>query len=216
MGPRLRLLTLALAVGAGFTALALAGPGSLAELRAVVAGLGPLGPAILLLGWIVLTPILFSGTVLATAGGLAFGTLLGSLVAVAGAVAGGLAAFAIARRFGHRAAQQLSGPRLTRIQMRIERRGFLAVLAARIAPGVPSTWLHYACGLSRIRARDFAAGLALGGSPKIFAYAALGASGGNLASPAAIVALAIIAGMAVLGLALAAWMRFAPAEPAGA
>jgi uncharacterized membrane protein YdjX (TVP38/TMEM64 family) len=140
-----------------------------------------------------------------------FGAWLGSALAVVGAVVGGLAAFAVARRFGHRAAQQLSGPRLTRIQERLANRGFLAVLTARLAPGVPSTWLHYACGLSRIRARDFAAGIALGGTPKVFAYATLGGSGGDLDSAPAIVAIAMLAVMAVVGLALALRARSASA-----
>jgi uncharacterized membrane protein YdjX (TVP38/TMEM64 family) len=207
--PWLRLLILGAVIGLAFSAIAFGLPGSPGELRAAVHDIGPLAPVALILAWIVLTPVLFSGTLLAAVGGLAFGTWIGSGIGAVGAVVGGLVAFAIARRFGHRAAQQLSGPRLTRIQERLAGRGFLTVLAARLAPGVPSTWLHYACGLSRIRARDFAAGLAVGGTPKVFAYATLGGSAGNLDSAPAIVAMAIIGAMAVLGLGLALRARLA-------
>ena len=63
---------------------------------------------IALAAWIVLTPAMFPGTVLAAAGGLAFGALGGSLIACAGAVGGGLAAFALARTV---ARQQADAPR---------------------------------------------------------------------------------------------------------
>ena len=91
------------------------------------------------------------------------------------------------------------GPRLRRLAERVERRGFLAVLSARIAPGVPTTMLNYVCGLSRVRLRDFIAGTAIGGAPRIAAYAALGASGGDFLSPPALAGIGLIA---VMGLAL--------------
>jgi len=44
----------------------------------------------------------------------------------------------------------------------LERRGFAAVLAARLLPGVPATALHYACGMSPARTRAFAGAIAVG------------------------------------------------------
>jgi len=199
---RRRLLLLALAIAALFGAAALGVPHSPDGLRALIEPLGLAAPFAFALLWALLTPALFPGTVLAAASGLLFGTVAGTAVSVAGATLGSVLAFAISRRFGSGAAAEISGPRLERLQQRIERRGFLAVLGARVAPGVPVTLLNYAAGLSRVRLRDFAAAIAIGGAPRAFAYTALGGSGGDFGSPAAIAGIALIAIPAIAGLAL--------------
>jgi len=209
--PRRRLLALALVVGALFAAAAVGVPHSPDGLHALIEPLGlaaPLGFALL---WALLTPALFPGTVLAAASGLLFGTVEGTAVSMLGGTAGSVLAFALARRFGAGAAEELSGPRLERLQTRIERRGFLAVLGARLAPGVPVTLLNYAAGLSRVRMRDFAAAIAIGGAPRAFAYTALGGSGGKLDSPLAIVGIALIALPAFAGAVLLLRARLRPA-----
>src|SRR5689334_10914402 len=200
--PRRRLLALASVVAALFAAAALGVPHSPAGLRALIEPLGlaaPLGFALL---WALLTPALFPGTVLAAASGLLFGAAEGTVVSIAGGTAGCVLAFALSRRFGARAAEELSGPRIRRLQERIERRGFLSVLGARLAPGVPVTLLNYAAGLSRVRLRDFAAAIAIGGAPRAFAYTALGGSGGRFDSPLAIAGIALIALPALAGAVL--------------
>lgn len=159
-------------------------------------------PVVFVLCWTVLTPALAPGTLLATTAGLAFGVAEGVAVALAGATAGGVLAFLIARRTAASAVAHLEGERLRRLQERVERRGFLSVAAARAAPGVPTTLLNYACGLSRIRLREFAAGTLVGGAPRIFGYAALGGSGGDLTSPLALVALGTMAAITLSGLGL--------------
>lgn len=202
MHSRRRLLCLAALVAALFAAAALVVPHSADELRAVVAPLGVAAPIGFVLVWAALTPALFPGTALAAASGLLFGTALGTAVSIAGATLGSAIAFALARRLGRAAADDLAGPRLQRLQARIERRGFLAVLYARLAPGVPVTLLNYAGGLSRVRMRAFVAAIALGGAPRAFAYTALGGSFGDYRSPVAIVALALIVLPALAGAAL--------------
>src|ERR671932_152352 len=115
MRSRRRLLLLAASTAALFAVAALGVPHTPAALRALI---GPLGAA---------------------ARGLLFGTALGTAVSIAGATLGSVVSFVIARRFGRRAVEDVSGPRLERFQTRIERRGFAAVLYARLAPGVPVT-----------------------------------------------------------------------------
>jgi uncharacterized membrane protein YdjX (TVP38/TMEM64 family) len=78
----------------------------------------------------------------------------------------------------------------------------MSVLYARIAPGMPYNLVNYAAGLTRIPLRTFAAATAIGCAPRAFAYAALGGSLDDLSSPQAIVAFAVLAGMALLGAAL--------------
>ena len=87
------------------------------------------------------------------------------------------------------------------------RRGFLSVLYARIVPGMPYTLVNYAAGLTRIPLAVFAAATALGAAPRAFAYTALGGSLGNLGSPETLVAVAVLIGMALMGIALLARER---------
>ncbi len=198
---RLRLLLVAVFLAAGAVALLLAAPHSPAGLRALVAGAGALAPLLFVGLWIVLTPGMVSGTVLAAEGGLAFGVGTGTAVGVAGATLGGVVAFLIARLAGCNAVEAAAGPRLARVRERVEGRGFVAVLVARMAPGVPATALNYACGLTRIPLRTFAAAIALGGAPRVLAYTALGSSGGDLTSPGVLLGLGLVALLGFAGLA---------------
>jgi uncharacterized membrane protein YdjX (TVP38/TMEM64 family) len=171
-----RLIALAGAAIAGVVAVAVLLPHSPAGLRELLLGLGPAAPAIALGAWIVLTPALAPGALMAAACGLAFGALGGAALAFAGAVAGGLAAFALARTAARGPVERLmqSRPRLARVGGLLERRGFAAVLAARLMPGVPATGLHYAAGMSPVRAGHFAGAIAIGALLRTVPYALLG------------------------------------------
>jgi uncharacterized membrane protein YdjX (TVP38/TMEM64 family) len=149
-----------------------------------------------------LTCALFPGPLLAGASGLLFGTALGTPVAITAATLGAVIAFCIARFVAHDAVQTLTPERLRPVQDWIERRGFWAVLYARIAPGVPYSLVNYAAGLTRVSLPAFAAATALGVAPRAFAYTALGGSLDNLASPEAIIAYVALALMALTGVVL--------------
>ncbi|HST42939.1 MAG TPA: VTT domain-containing protein [Conexibacter sp.] len=139
-------------------------------------GLGALAPLIALVAWSVLTPAMFPGTVLAAASGLAFGSVGGTALAWSGAVLGGLVAFALARTAARETVtrQVARRPRLAAVSELIERRGFSAVLGARLMPGVPATALHYAAGVSPVRTHAFVAAMAIGALLRTAPYALLG------------------------------------------
>ena len=151
-------------------------PHSPAGLRELLLGLGPAGPAIAIAAWIALTPAMFPGTVLAAAGGLAFGALGGAALALVGAVAGGMAAFLLARTIARAPVDRFArgNARLAEATALLERRGFAVILAARLMPGVPATGLHYAAAVSRVRASAFAGAIAVGALLRTVPYALLG------------------------------------------
>jgi uncharacterized membrane protein YdjX (TVP38/TMEM64 family) len=204
MRSRRRLLLLAASIAALFATAALGVPHTPTSFRALIAPLGAAAPLAYVLLWAVLTPALFPGTLLAAGSGLLFGTALGTAVSIGGATLGGVLSFLAARRFGRRGVEELCGPRLERLQARIEQRGFTAVLCARLAPAVPATLVNYAGGLSRVRLRAFVAAIVVGGAPRAFAYTALGGSFGDYRSPEALVAAALIALPVLAGLAIVA------------
>ena len=82
------------------------------------------------------------------------------------------------------------------------RRGFVAVLYARIVPGVPRDLANYAFGLTRVTLGAYTAATLLGIAPRAFAYTALGGSLGDFDSPESIIAIALLVAMGVLGLVL--------------
>ncbi|MFL5886876.1 MAG: TVP38/TMEM64 family protein [Thermoleophilaceae bacterium] len=213
MPPLRRLLALALLVAGAFAAAVLLLPHDANGLRALAATAGAAAPLIALGAWLVLTPALFPGTVLAAAGGLAFGSGAGVAVGWAGALIGALAAFGIARGVGRRPAEQLLAGRLERIRGLLERRGFTAVLLARLTPGVPATALNYAAGVSRVRVRHFAGAMAIGAAIRTAPYALLGAGmgAGSVAGVGIAVASIAVGGVAAALLALGLRRRPRPA-----
>jgi uncharacterized membrane protein YdjX (TVP38/TMEM64 family) len=64
---------------------------------------------------------------------------------------------------------------------------------------VPYSLVNYAAGLTPILLRSFVAATAIGVAPRAFAYTALGGSLGDLRSPEAIVAVAVLVVMATAG-----------------
>jgi uncharacterized membrane protein YdjX (TVP38/TMEM64 family) len=200
---RLRLIGLIALVAGAFAAAIVLLPHSPSELRELIEGAGIAAPAIALGAWMLLTPAMFSGTLLAAASGLAFGALGGAALSLVGAVMGGLVAFVLARTVARDevGAMLLRRPRLQRIHGLLERRGFLATLAARLMPGVPATGLHYLAGASPVTARAFAGAMALGALLRTTPYAVLGQGIGS-GSPTTIAIAATSIGLGGLVAAL--------------
>jgi uncharacterized membrane protein YdjX (TVP38/TMEM64 family) len=199
----LRLGALAAALATFVAVFALSGSLSADRVRGWVDGYGAAGPLVFIAVSASLTIVLFPGPVLAAASGLLFGTALGTPVSIAAATLGATLAFSLSRWWAHDAVVALAGPRLHALREWVGRRGFLTVLYARIAPGVPYTLVNYAAGLTPIRLRAFVAATAIGVAPRAFAYTALGGSLGNLDSPEALVAVVVLVAMALAGVALA-------------
>ena len=198
----LRVASLATAVLIVFVLVASSGSLSSERVRDAVDPLGAAAVPVFIAVSALLTCALFPGPLLAGASGLLFGTALGTPVAIVAATLGAVLAFSIARFVAHDAVQTLVGARLTPLQEWIERRGFWAVLYARIVPGVPYSLVNYAAGLSRVALPSFAAATALGVAPRAFAYTALGGSLDDLGSPEAVVAYGALVVMALTGLVL--------------
>jgi uncharacterized membrane protein YdjX (TVP38/TMEM64 family) len=98
--------------------------------------------------------------------------------------------------------RDLLGDRLARVRAAVEREGFVTVLYARIVPGVPRDLANYAFGLTGVRAPAFAAATLIGIAPRAYAYTALGGHLSDLSSPEAVVAVALLVALGVLGLLL--------------
>ena len=72
-------------------------------------------------------------------------------------------------------------------------------MESRIVPLLPWGIVNFSAGLTQLRYRDLALGTVVGAAPKVFAYIALGGSLTDLGSPEAIVAIALLVAMALVG-----------------
>ena len=194
---------LGVGIASSFIILALSGSLSVDKVRNSLDGMGAAGPIVFIVTSSLLTVVMFPGPLLAGAAGLLFGTALGTPVAIVSATLGASLAFLVGRFVAGDAVEELGGPRMKSLEAWVSRRGFVSVLYARIAPGMPYNVINYACGLTAIALLEFAAATAIGTAPRTFAYVALGGSFGNFGSPSTIIAVAILVGMAVAGFLIA-------------
>ncbi len=200
MSPRLRAVLLLAGVGAAATLVFFTVARSPDTVRDTVDGFGVAGPLVFVAVAAPLSCAFFPGPLLAGASGLLFGTALGTPVAVASGTASAALAYTLSRHGARPLVEELTSERIRRWRAWVERRGFVAVLYARIAPGMPFTVVNYAAGLTRLPLAVFLAATAVGIAPRAFAYAALGGSLDDLGSPEAIVALCVLVAMALGGL----------------
>jgi uncharacterized membrane protein YdjX (TVP38/TMEM64 family) len=172
---------------------------SAGEVRDWGESLGAAGPVLFVPLSVGLAVLLFPGPVLAGAAGLLFGTAVGFPIALLAATLTAVAQMTISRHTAGGQIGALVPERARRIDAALERRGFVAVLYMRLAPGVPYHLVNYGAGLTRLRTRDMALGTAVGAAPRTFAYVALGGSLSDLRSPEAIAALALLVATAAVG-----------------
>jgi uncharacterized membrane protein YdjX (TVP38/TMEM64 family) len=199
---RLRLAALAAALVTFLVIFAVTGSLSPKKVQHWIDGYGVAGPLVFIVVSSALTVVLFPGPLLAGASGLLFGTALGTPVSIVAATTGAALAFALGRWWAHDAVVETFGhrERLQALRAWVGARGFESVLLARIAPGVPYNLVNYAAGLTPIALGTFTLATAIGVAPRAFAYTALGGSIGNLGSPAAIVAIGLLAAEGAFGI----------------
>lgn len=189
-------------VAAATAVVALGGLPPVDEVRAWVLDAGWAGPVVfaLLYAALSLTPTPVS--LLTVAAGVLFGLPLGIATVLAGALGGASAGFAAARLLGRGTVLTFAGARLARLDQLLQRRGVLAVAAARLVPLVPFTTLNLACGLTALRFREYLLGTAVGILPSVLAFVTIGAYGTDPGSAPFLVAVgglaALLAGTAVV------------------
>ncbi len=201
-GPLARVAVFALVLAGVFVAVLVLVARSPEEIGRAADGAGAWAPIAFVALCVALTLAFFPFPLVAAAGGVLFGTLEGTLLSILGGSIGAVLAFLIARHAASASVQALVGDRLAGLQDAIERRGFVAVLYARIIPGVPRDLANYAFGLTRVGIGAFAAATVIGIAPRAFAYTALGGSLGDLDSTESVVAIATLVAIGLLGLAL--------------
>ena len=173
------------------------------ELRAQIAGAGPLAPALFIALYALVSLLPVPKNVFAGLAGVLFGLALGVVVVVVAALVGAAAAFALSRVLGREVVERITGGRVAHVDALLHRRGMLAVIVVRLVPVLPFTAINYAAGLTSVRTRDYAIGTALGILPGTISFVALGAYGTSPGSWPFIVSAAALALLTAGGLFVA-------------
>jgi uncharacterized membrane protein YdjX (TVP38/TMEM64 family) len=187
-----------------------------AEVREWIAPFGIAGPLVFLLVGTALHASFVPGPLIAGASGLLFGPVLGTAVTLTGSVGSALVELLVSRHAGRAGMDRLGGRRYQALATWLEHHGFGAVVVLRLAPVLPDAPVSYAAGLSHVRVWQIAAGTAVGAAPRAFAYTALGGSLGNLNSPLAYVAVAVIVVAGLAGVLAIRWQVRRSREAAAA
>ena len=214
--PRLALFVV-LVGGAGVLA-ATRGPSLVADVREVVAGLGPVAPPAFVLLYALATMAVLPVSLLSAVAGVLFGPAVGVVVVWIGAVLGASGSFAVGRTLSRPAVEALAGERLDRLDRFLARRGFLAVLVVRLVPLFGFVLVNYGAAATAIRFRPYLAGTAIGIVPGLVALVVLGGAADAPTSPLFLGAAAALVVLTVGGLLAARRMRGrddGPAPPSG-
>ncbi len=182
------------------------------QLRSTMESAGLLGAIAFIVGYaaITLTPV--PKNVLSIAAGLIWGFGTGAFDVYLAALAGAAGAFFLGRWLGRDAVERFTGTRVASVDELLRRRGFLAVLGARLIPVIPFTVINYTAGLTAVRRRDYALGTAIGIIPGTLAYVAIGAFGLQLGW-GFWVALSVLALLSIGGVLAGVRARRKPSAP---
>jgi uncharacterized membrane protein YdjX (TVP38/TMEM64 family) len=160
--------------------------------------LGPLAP-FLYVPLFVAANFVITWPILAGAAGLLFGTAAGTPLALTAVTLASLAQMAVARKLAGDHRGRLLPQRTKRIEDFLTANAAVAVMESRIVPLLPYGVVNYSAGVTHLTYRDMALGTVIGAAPKVFAYTALGGSLGDLTSPEALTAIALLVILAIAG-----------------
>ena len=174
-----------------------------AVLERELARFGPWAPILFVVLYAFATVLFVPGSALTVAGGALFGPVWGTLWNLIGATLGATLAFMIARYVASDWVAARAGERLARLIRGVEEEGWRFVAFVRLVPLFPFNLVNYAFGLTRIRLGEYVLASFVCMAPGALAYTYLGYAGREAASgqgaiPKALLALALLAGVAFL------------------
>jgi uncharacterized membrane protein YdjX (TVP38/TMEM64 family) len=149
-----------------------------------VSGLGPLGPLMFIVFYIVACVLLLPGSILTLGAGFVFGVLWGSIVVSIGATLGATCAFLVGRYLARDwVARRIAGNEKFRaVDEAVGREGWKIVLLTRLSPIFPFNLLNYAFGLTNVRLKHYFFASWLGMIPGTVMYVYIGSLAGDLAT----------------------------------
>ncbi len=148
-----------------------------------ISGLGPLGPMLFIILYILACVLLLPGSVLTLGAGAVFGLLQGFIAVLTGATLGATCAFLVGRYLARdRVARWVAGNEKFRaIDEAVARDGWKIVFLTRLSPVFPFNLLNYAFGLTQVSLKHYFFASWIGMMPGTLMYVYIGSLAGDLA-----------------------------------
>jgi uncharacterized membrane protein YdjX (TVP38/TMEM64 family) len=167
-------------------------------LKEYIASFGVGGPFV----YMVMFSVIPAGSVIAIAGGMAFGMYLGTLYTIIGAIIGATVAFYISRLLGMGAVEKLIKSKMLKFEDGIENSGFLIILIMRLIPLIPFNVISFGAGFTRIKYIDYMLATMIGIIPGVLVFTNLGDKALDVKSPEFLLAVGILAFMVIVSVLL--------------
>lgn len=123
-----------------------------------------------------LKPIVFiiPASLLSIVAGNIFGSFYAFIFSMVGCFFSATLAFFLARALGKPFVDKVLKGKIVKIDSNVEKHGFLIMLLMRLCFVFPFDGLSYACGLTKVKYKDFILGSVLGIIPEIIVYSYIG------------------------------------------
>ena len=152
------------------------------EIKSYIDSFGNFAPIVYIIMFSLVPLTLFPDSVLAIAGGLAFGLYKGYIYTAIGALIGGTISFYISRKLGRNIVKKLTKDKLDNIETMVNTKGFSIILLLRLIPLFPFDVISYGAGLTSVKYKDFIMATFLGTIPGILVFNNIGAQALNIGS----------------------------------
>ncbi len=152
------------------------------EIKSYIDSFGNFAPIVYIIMFSLVPLTLFPDSVLAIAGGLAFGLYKGYIYTAIGALIGGTISFYISRKLGRNIVKKLTKDKLDNIEVMVNTKGFSIILLLRLIPLFPFDVISYGAGLTSVKYKDFIMATFLGTIPGILVFNNIGAQALNIGS----------------------------------
>jgi len=162
------------------------------RIRTIIVSFGIYAPLMLMLFSLIRPLIAFPITVIYIASGLVFGALWGGVLAVISACISAMAAHALASKFGIHLFPASWQKKILSTTEKIEEHGFRNMLFIRFIPMISFDLVSYAGGLAKVNKIPFFTGTLVGITPRVFAYAYVGANMVRIDGPEFWIAMGIL------------------------
>lgn len=140
--------------------------------------MGPWGPVVIVLLYVVAGVLMLPGSILTLGTGFLYGVPMGFLIVWIANTVGACAAFLVGRTIARDwVARRLArNEKLATLDDAVEENGFKIALLTRLSPAFPYSFLNYAFAFSKITFRQYALATWLGLIPGVLMYVYIGAS----------------------------------------
>ena len=149
-----------------------------------ISGLGPTGPLVFVLLYIVACVLLLPGSLLTLGAGVVFGVIEGSVVVSVGSTLGATCAFLVGRYLARDwvGAKIAGHDKFKAIDEAVAVEGWKIVGLTRLSPVFPFNLLNYAFGLTQVKLKHYLIASWLGMMPGTILYVYIGSLAGDLAT----------------------------------